>query len=73
MRYAATMTFDFEADSPEQAMERLRGLQRKITRASQRLGIGFRQGVACAQPQPGPAAPIPQECPDAEPEALFDA
>jgi hypothetical protein len=72
MRYAAAMTFDIEADSDDEAMSRLKDLQSKITTASQRLGIGYRQGTVVANAQPGwsdkPVSTI--DCTD--PATLFD-
>lgn len=74
MRFAATMTFDFEADDIEQGNARARDLQDKITKAATRLGIGFRRGMMMAQAQPDRVKPDPQPCLELDnPETIFDA
>lgn len=74
MRFAATMTFDFEADDVEQGSARAKDLQDKITKAATRLGIGFRRGMMMAQVQPDRAKPNPQACLELDnPETIFDA
>jgi hypothetical protein len=73
MRFAATMTFDFEGDTVEQADARARDLQDKITKAATRLGIGFRKGMMMVQAQPGRPKPDPQACLELDnPETIFD-